>query len=936
MELRELDTSISIFWENQNQKLLARDEFINGNIYSDVWYFKHKNGSTNIDFSIFDLPHTSIDNLAILEIDGEEYPLSAKEYAKLFFMAAMPKNGVFGLPACEQMIIHIATYLKAWESPQKKGKPVMLEISDLEGFWTSFLVQSVNRNGFFNRVSAPSHKAYIKPIKLPLIRNRLKSQGISGGIAHDITPLAVNKALDVACQSQLNVTLNEYKLGGNFNFLGLEIGQYYIDYLRRVYQKDYLYTLCCKKTIDKLKLKHDLNHMESRSRSVLLRVIKSAFTQNIFNPSTSLKSIRGTRTKGVVHQSLYDDVRDKAYIEYLNNYDTAMSLNEENIEKLVIKLGLNMRFDAVEIIRILMLQKFYALDGGKTPEQVWRGYLMSLDKTFLDSNNLIKVTVGDIYNKMSVLIGRKKLDKISFLNEMVQFGLKLKGRCKENDFKSFKSELNKTINAMTNLVVAWLGYRQTEFGFPFNAIHIEPNLDILDNSHVPFRFKLKWFVPKTNGVTKINREITSQSYQIAAQLNDIFDAKSTEPCLYKTSSSGDFIKNNITNKSESIISERVKSNWKNFILDYEPFNDAIRLDTLTKDKNDLNISAAKELKSLSQIFDITSARYIHLLKTANEVKQDWERLKWTNFDGTLLQKKFKESIQCYIETGSAKCVSHQVVIDKYLSEKTKKLLMDGRISLDVKTMSDINSEIKGDCKYPSPHAMRHIWAEAVLTRYSGDIGAVIRHQFCHLDSSFFAAYLQEKDTRGLFEGARQRYLNSIVEMLLIDSKKIGKNYLGGFARFVKKAMSRTNTVTNNSIRALRDGINGRVISIQSSHFVTCLPRYGGEQRAKCAKFGSINPQDAKPSFCLNCTYGLITSGNLRGIWTTIEPMVKEALDKKTMGFMIEGHLTTLRSGYKRIKELQEASINKDDVAKILNAIEEAISSIDSKLKQEGL
>lgn len=63
-------------------------------------------------------------------------------------------------------------------------------------------------------------------------------------------------------------------------------------------------------------------------------------------------------------------------------------------------------------------------------------------------------------------------------------------------------------------------------------------------------------------------------------------------------------------------------------------------------------------------------------------------------------------------------------------------------------MRDICSEILDGVRYPSPHAFRHIWAEAVLTRYQGDVGAVIRHQFCHLDNSFFMAYLRDKDARG--------------------------------------------------------------------------------------------------------------------------------------------------------------------------------------------
>ena len=84
---------------------------------------------------------------------------------------------------------------------------------------------------------------------------------------------------------------------------------------------------------------------------------------------------------------------------------------------------------------------------------------------------------------------------------------------------------------------------------------------------------------------------------------------------------------------------------------------------------------------------------------------------------------------------------------------------------------------------------------------------------------------------------------------------------------------------------------------------------------------------------MNCTNAVITSGNLRGIWTTIQPMVKEALNENTLGFMLESHLPTLRSGYKRIKQLQ--SPNSEAVAKILGVIETAIRTIELKLQQES-
>ena len=65
-------------------------------------------------------------------------------------------------------------------------------------------------------------------------------------------------------------------------------------------------------------------------------------------------------------------------------------------------------------------------------------------------------------------------------------------------------------------------------------------------------------------------------------------------------------------------------------------------------------------------------------------------------------------------------------------------------------------------------------------------------------------------------------------------------------------------------------------------------------------------------------------------------MVKEALNKDALGFMLENHLPTLRSGYKRIRELQSTSPNKEQVGQILSAIENSISAIEFKLEQDRL
>ncbi|MFS1435305.1 hypothetical protein BCT99_027160 [Vibrio lentus] len=97
--------------------------------------------------------------------------------------------------------------------------------------------------------------------------------------------------------------------------------------------------------------------------------------------------------------------------------------------------------------------------------------------------------------------------------------------------------------------------------------------------------------------------------------------------------------------------------------------------------------------------------------------------------------------------------------------------------------------------------------------------------------------------------------------------------------------------------------------------------------------GSLNPQDAKLEFCLNCMNAYISEGNIRGIWQTVQPMVKEAMQPNGIGFLLESHLPALTSSLRRIKELRN-SRNEESVDKILSAIEDAVDSIKRKMAVE--
>lgn len=903
------------FWLDQNQKLIANDGFLDnlGNLFDDKLYFKSKTGKTTLDFSLFDLGHIYIESPALLTLIDKQYTLTLKEYAKLLVINTITPQSVNSALPTFTMMRHIAAFLN---TEQER----MLTTENIESFHVSFLSQSVTDTRWVTRLSPPSYRATYAYFKFTTIRRNLYALGVEGIIDTNLTKRKIDKTLDYACQSILAISRVEYVDGGSFNALTLDLGQYYVDHLKRIYEKDFLFTLVCQSAIQELVSQEGFDGGSLRYKFIP-QTIMGDFVPVQSNPATFSRN------------NIDEFLRSELFRQYQHHFEQGQSLKESNIKAVVSALGLNLRFDAIEVIRVLMLLQHYPFPAHKNANDIWRDYLLSLGKTEIETQKLNAYTADDVYATMETIVAKHRLTQDQFHLSLNQWAKELVCNNSDITFRELRVQLERVCHAMTSLVVAYTGYRKSEFGFPLNAISVQPNFDILDSGHVPFRFILKWVVPKTGGSTKITREITSQCYQLAAQLDQLLFAPKGAPCLYV-----DYNKRisgrKTPHESDIYIALRVQANWPHFVHFYQPFVDVREFSRLSSVPTSLlSQTEQSRLRHLSEKYDFNSARSQNLLAASKDTLEGLMRLECTAFIDSRSQERFKQSLIEFHETGSISDAQHRKIITTDLSEETQQWIRSEGCHFDLKAIQDIRNELTSDVLYPTPHAFRHIWAESVLMRYQGDIGAVVQHQFCYLDSSFFMAYLRNKEAKNLMQAARMKVLNSIVDTLLCDTNKIGKEYVGGFSLFVKKAASLVEAVSDNEVRALRDRIAGRVISIQPSRFATCVPREGAESRAKCAEMGEINPHNAKPSFCLGCTNAIITSGNIAGIWATIQPFVKECLNDDIMGFMVESHLDTLHSANRRIKELAPF-VKNSSMDKILFYINEAIKSVDRKLEAE--
>ena len=232
------------FWYEQNQKLIANEGFLDdlGNVFNDKFFFKNRNGKTELDFTVFDLEHIRIKQPAILTLSGKQYQITLKEYAKLLVINSITPRSVSTALPVYTMMKHLAAFLNIENEK-------LLSPENIELFHVSFLTQSVTDTRWMTRLAPPSYRATYNNFKFQSVQRTLYSLGVEGIIDARLTNRHINKTLDNVCRSIMALSRIEFMQGSSFNTLTLDIGQYYVDHLKQIYEKDYLYTLVCQSAI---------------------------------------------------------------------------------------------------------------------------------------------------------------------------------------------------------------------------------------------------------------------------------------------------------------------------------------------------------------------------------------------------------------------------------------------------------------------------------------------------------------------------------------------------------------------------------------------------------------------------------------------------------------------------------------------------------------
>jgi hypothetical protein len=877
-------------YKSINEVLRSRNVDKSFDAQDDELVFIVRRGFKKVcDFSYFDNDIFNEYNKNEITFLADKLTLTLKDLAKLIFAYSMPDTD-------DGDVLHNHfIHLKMLFTFMKNEKIFSLDDNHLKSFYSLLITHDLNEFNFNKRFSAANHTriSYFPEKNIRLALSRFKSQEI-------IPQSKYTKLKNEVCLAVTGMTYGDFKKGGTFDYLGLEVGKHYVDHCANILQDHGLYVTASRLTMENYTPPPDI---------ILNQNLKSVVSQ----------TLSGLEAKDIVlqHSLAMDKVKrivKTVKIHFAKEYNHHASLfnigNIDIINRILINLNIPERFDNQEFIRSLM----FSLTEQNTKKSC-DGYIEEYKSVLKSTGHPLDIKNEDL---KSVIKGFLESDKIS-MSEVSEICTEHFGKLKilnPNSLlkgtQALSSILSIVESAGCTLFAALTGWRCSEFGFPLSSIKVSLNADPLDNAYSPYRFHVEWMVPKTSGETKLDREITLGGYLIARQLNTINLAKHDLPCLFKRNYQQNKIDDPLSDfHITTVIGKRVKRCWFKFPFEYVLFKDL-------KNKNSELVSTLtkSQVHSLKNVEEevLAGIGAFTLINTKNTTHTSIGKKLESYRDGTLNK----------IETD---------IINLTISAKTKlKISKLENINRTISTA--ITEEILDGIKYPTPHSFRHMWAEAVLMRYRGDIGKFIRANFKHLDERFFVAYLRDKETRAVSQIAKRRVISTIVREQMDASKRGDGVYSGGFDRFITKASFLTKVLSQDEyIKKVNEIAEHRIEDIKTNAWGTCMLRKGTAFNAKCSENGVPMRFNAEPRLCLGCTNVNISEGNFTGIVVYTKGDVDACRHPDLPFFIKKGCIQTLRLAIKRITELQRKKSN-DLYVKFIDHLIESIAMAEQSNQEE--
>ena len=860
---------------------------------SNTWRIKHKatNSSVIIDFDLFNMESYKVRDFFEVTYNNKRLSVSNIDMAKLLWLDLMVDKGSSvssyrGVYDCLALLFY---YLKENQLEQLKK-------SNLEEFYSILLNYNPARNGIEKRFSAPSFGTRISHFHIHHLGIIAAKYGIKC-ICDTLLSNAVSKALNSACLSVLNVTANEYNTTGSLNFLGLEVGKHYIDHCANIFEEYFQFSAAMRKTLNSLRAELSNNGIPD-SRAYYGAAGAMLHGISINNESRKRLGI------SIANLEKVRDVVCRLFAAEYNKLSVVSQIVKlSTIDVIICKSAMPDRYDTQEFVRSF-LQALYVDDFNKSPKKLFSEYMSMLSSqdevykyTYSEFCRIVKFNVDDVSHTLS----EDAAQIHTFLADMIKF-LPRNGRTyKKDNVTHLKTLIGNVESSALVLFVGLTGWRASEYGFNVNNVLAKTNNDVLDNLYTPWRFNVRWVVPKTSGETLVNREITTYAYQILYLANILNADSLNKPSLYMP----DELRSvRDLGQSQYFIKDKMTRLWLDFISNYNVFTDLDEIKSLLK-VSELSDIDSKRLSNLHSKYEVGSSEYQSLLRV-----RDTLMLSMPIYE--LVNRHNNESPEAIFISFRDNTCSHEIrsMLEDNLSPETLEKLKDHTFKIDLSAIRTIRDELLEKAPYPTPHSFRHVWAEAVLMRYKGDVGKFIRANFKHLDERFFMSYLRGKELETVYQLAKRTVINSMVRKHVMAITDQNREYAGGFDVFLSRSMYNTKVLSIEEYEDFTNKISEqRIIDIKANPWATCLLRVGTNKTAKCSEDGIPQRRNAEPKLCLGCVNADIGEGNFNGIVVYLKPDIDACRNPKLPTFVKINHAKTLRIALAKVKQLRENSNN---------------------------
>lgn len=486
------------FYQKCDELLKSKDLSGSANFNDDSWSFSFSNNCYNneivvIDFSEFKSNLKLMNFVSISNKEGEEAKISFVDFVKYLYLEMSKSLSITRKQGSILSVLELLFYFL------KSGNFNDINKDNIEDFFNVLLTSDYENNSLIKRLSAPSHSVIFRIFKHKNLVSALGLYKVKG-IWSDFSVPEFNGALNRSCETILGMTLSDYVAGGSFDFLGLDVGRYYVDYCAEFFEGFLSYGTAVTRVFQKLDV---LKNRFGRSLSVVNS--KKVITNVVQGIVPSDLDTKGYKKNYELMLNLFAEEYNK-----ISGRNKLFSLDV--IEDIVSELGLEpLMFDTHEFCRSMLYAEYFD-SSLKSKEEICQEY----QDTLADGIGLT-VPKFDAICKKHLKNSTVSEDTISEL-------------CKKyfTKFQSLghKVTKNSTIpkpiyDAGLVCFMASVGWRVSEYNFSLSSVYLEKNTDIKDSFYTPYRSYVHGHAQKTNGETLLRREITLSTNILIHQMSEL-------------------------------------------------------------------------------------------------------------------------------------------------------------------------------------------------------------------------------------------------------------------------------------------------------------------------------------------------------------------------------------------------------------------------------